>query len=265
MIIDCHTHIGFPANDESATGLLAACQGVDSSIVLSVNHENAKNANKFLGSFVEKHPNLIGFGTVNPLQDPIGSKAIAAFREMGLKGLVVYCSSAQFHPAHTRAMRLYEAASELKLPIFFHNCGPYQSGDILEYAQPILLDEVARTFPSLKMIIGNMGLPFLAQTLCLITKHPNVYADLSICPTKVWEVYHLVIHSFEAGVMDKLLFGSGFPSALPGNCIETLLGFNRMLADTNLPVVPREKLRNVIERDTIGLLGIHESYRLTTI
>jgi hypothetical protein len=57
--------------------------------------------------------------------------------------------------------------------------------------------------------------------------------------------------------MDKLLFGSGFPVSMPGNCIETLLGFNRMLADTNLPIVPREKLRNIIERDTITVLGLH--------
>jgi hypothetical protein len=59
--------------------------------------------------------------------------------------------------------------------------------------------------------------------------------------------------------MNKLLFGSGFPLSTPGQCIETLLGLNMVLADTNLPTVPRNNIRSIIERDTLGLLGIeHE-------
>jgi hypothetical protein len=38
--------------------------------------------------------------------------------------------------------------------------------------------------------------------------------------------------------------------------METLLGFNKLLADTNLPAVPRERLRSIVERDTLTLLGI---------
>ena len=58
--------------------------------------------------------------------------------------------------------------------------------------------------------------------------------------------------------MDKLLFGSGFPSGNAGQCIETLLGLNMLLADTNLPTVPRGSIRNIIERNTLELLGIKE-------
>ena len=53
------------------------------------------------------------------------------------------------------------------------------------------------------------------------------------------------------------MFGSGYPDSDPGTCIETLLGFNRLLADTNLPTVPREKIRSIIERDTLSVLGIN--------
>jgi predicted TIM-barrel fold metal-dependent hydrolase len=126
----------------------------------------------------------------------------------------------------------------------------------MDYAQPYLVDEIAIKFPSLKIIIGGMGLPFVSQTLCLLAKHENVYADMTISPRKVWEVYNLVVSAYEAGVMDKLLFGSGYPTCLPGNCMETLLGFNKLLADTNLPAVPRERLRSIVERDTLTLLGI---------
>ena len=57
-------------------------------------------------------------------------------------------------------------------------------------------------------------------------------------------------------IQDKLLFGSGFPYAKPDACIEMLLGFNKMLINTNLPQVPREKLRSIVERDTLTLLGL---------
>ncbi|NLH18298.1 MAG: amidohydrolase family protein [Phycisphaerae bacterium] len=257
MIVDCHTHIGFASSDESVAGFVNSCQGVDTTLVLATPENNAKNANKDLRNFLDSRPNLIGFGLVHPLADNIGSRSLGGLREMGFQGLVVYCSSGAFHPTHTRAMRLYEGAVELNLPIFFHNCTPMAPGDILEFAQPMLLDEVARSFPDLKMIVGNMGLPFLSQTLCMLSKHPNVFADLSIVPSRTWEVYNLIVQSFEWGVMDKLLFGSGYPTAMPGNCIETLLGFNRMMSGTNLPIVPREKIRAIIERNTLALLGLN--------
>ena len=66
----------------------------------------------------------------------------------------------------------------------------------------------------------------------------------------------MVVAAQEYGVMDKLLFGSGFPAGSAGESIETLLGFNKLLADTNLPTVPRDNIRSIIERDTLGLLGI---------
>jgi hypothetical protein len=68
----------------------------------------------------------------------------------------------------------------------------------------------------------------------------------------------MVMIAHERGVMDKLLFGSGFPFGNAGECIETLLGFNKLLADTNLPTVPRGNIRSIIERDTLGVLGIEK-------
>jgi hypothetical protein len=56
--------------------------------------------------------------------------------------------------------------------------------------------------------------------------------------------------------MNKLLFGSGFPHGRATECIETLLGFNKLLADTDLPSVPRSDIKDVIERNTLKTLGI---------
>lgn len=202
---------------------------------------------------------MVGFAVVEPGKDKVGLNDLESIQEkLGLKGVVLHCSARGFHPAHSSAMRFYESAQELGIPVFFHNTGDAIGADaVMEYVQPYLLDEVAREFAELKIIIGSMGVPFVEQTLAMVAKHKNVYADLTIRPKSIWQTYNVVIAAHEHGVMDKLLFGSGFPAGDPGQCMERLLGFNMLLADTNLPTVPRGSIRNIIERDTLRLLGIN--------
>ena len=258
MIVDCHTHINCPSRDIDTAEHLEACEKVDTCIVLASGQGGSSEANKEISKYVKGHRKMVGFAVVNPAEDKIGTRNITAnTRDLGLKGVVMYCPENRFHPAHSRAMRFYEVAEELGLAVFFHNGASLGPDAILDYAQPYLLDEVVRRFGSLKIVIGSMGVPFVSQTISMLAKHENVYADLTISPQKVWEIYNIVVSAHEADVMDKLLFGSGYPFARADNCIETLLGFNKLLADTNLPTVPREKIRGIIERNTLALLGIN--------
>ena len=264
MIVDCHTHISLAADDVETSEHLAAAETVDVCIVLATAEGTSEEANSKLSEYVKKHnEKLVGFAVVEPNKDNTGVKNLTSMTDkLGLRGSVLYCSGCGFHPAHSRAMRFYESAQELGLPVFFHNGGEMGAASILDYAQPYLLDEVAREFAALKMIIGSMGMPFVEQTLSMVAKHENVYADLTISPSNIWETYNMVVAAHERGVMDKLLFGSGFPFGNAGECIEVLLGFNMLLADTNLPTVPRGNIRSIIERDTLELLGIeHKSVR----
>jgi len=267
MIVDCHTHLSGSNDDTYASDHLAAAQTVDFCFVLAGEENDAEDTNKRLSEYVNKHPRkMVGFAFVNP---PSGSAYGSAknkgkqknldyiTQELGLQGAVLYCSSCGFHPAHSKAMSFYESAEQLGLPVFFHNGPPLKSQAHLGFAQPFLLDEVARAFPSLKIIIGSMGLPFVEQTLAMVAKHENVFADLTLRPDNVWQIYNIVVSAYEDGVMDKLLFGSGFPFSTAGQCIETLLGFNKLLADTNLPNVPRGNIRSVVERDSLEVLGLN--------
>ena len=258
MIVDCHTHINCAAENVEASEHLAAAKTVDICIVLATTEGPSQEVNKKLSEYISKHKEkMIGFAVVEPTKDKTSVKNLALITDkLGLKGTVLYCSSCGFHPAHSKAMKFYESAQELGLPVFFHNGGALGPEAILNYAQPYLLDEVAREFSALKIVIGTMGIPFVEQTLSMVAKHENVYADLTIRPSNVWQVYNMVTAAHECGVMDKLLFGSGFPFGKAEECIETLLSFNKLLADTNLPTVPRGNIRNIIERDTLEVLGI---------
>ncbi|MGA1980589.1 MAG: amidohydrolase family protein [Sedimentisphaerales bacterium] len=258
MIVDCHTHINCAAENVEASEHLATTETVDICIVLAAPEGPSQEVNKKLSEYISKHKEkMIGFAVVEPTKDKTSVKNLAALTDkLGLKGTVLYCSSCGFHPAHSKAMRFYESAQELGLPVFFHNGGASGPEAVLDYAQPYLLDEVAREFSALKIVIGTMGMPFLEQTLSMVAKHKNVYADLTIKPSNVWQVYNMVTAAHECGVMDKLLFGSGFPYGKAEECIETLLSFNKLLADTNLPTVPRANIQNIVERDTLEVLGV---------
>ena len=245
MIVDCHTHINCAAENVEASEHLAAAETVDICIVLATTEGPSQEVNKKLSEYISKHKEkMIGFAVVEPTKDKTSVKNLALITDkLGLKGTVLYCSSCGFHPAHSKAMRFYESAQELGLPVFFHNGGALGPEAVLDYAQPYLLDEVAREFSALKIVIGTMGTPFVEQTLSMVAKHKNVYADLTIRPSNVWQVYNMVTAAHECGVMDKLLFGSGFPFGKAEECIETLLSFNKLLADTNLPTVPRGNIQ----------------------
>lgn len=257
MISDCHTHLKITAGQTDIADHAAAIEQIDSCIVLAGASESSEKSNKDLADYVTDQPKMVGFGIFDPLRDKPSPKNIKSLtKDLGLKGVVLYCPQGGFHPTDSRMMRFYKVAEGLEMPVFFHNCPPFAADDILNYSQPLLLDEICRKFNDLKIIIGGMGLPFLNQTICMISKNKNVYADLTISPHRIWEVYDIVLRCFEAGVMNKLLFGSGYPNGQPGECIETLLGFNKLMADTALPNVPREEIREVVERDTLSVLGI---------
>ena len=256
MIVDCHTHINEVRGEGESVVYKEISEAVDVGITLATPDQSNEKLSEYVAGYKDK---MVGFAIIDPLKDRVGLKGVSSVTEkLGLAGVVLYCSGCGFHPAHSRAMMFYESAQELALPVFFHNSRSdrIKSGAVLDYAQPILLDEIARTFPSLKIIVGNMGQPFVDQTLCLIAKHENVYADLTIDPAKPWQVYNIVVSAYEQAVMDKLLFGSNFPIGDAGHCIETLLGFNKLLGDAALPAVPRGQIQNIVERDTLEVLGI---------
>lgn len=257
MIIDCHTHLHCPERGNVAQDHTEMCEKLDGCFVMAGSGSDRRAVNQEVADYIAGNPKIYGFANINPVEDEVRLKAVKSMTiDRGFCGAVLYCAENKFHPAHSRTLRFYEAAVQLDLVIYFHNCPPYSAAAMMDYAQPWLIDEIARTFPELKIIISRMGLPFFWQTESMLAKHLNVYADLSVHPQRIWQNYNIVVSAYEAGIMDKVLFGSGFPYAQPDACIETLLGFNKMLADTHLPQVPREKLRSIVERDTLTLLGL---------
>ena len=286
MIVDCFTHVwDTPAQlglrDNGREGRLKfsliggqtgeppvassrlhleACEPVDRTIVLGFksHYLGADIPNQQVAAYVSGHPKkLIGFAGVDPTHP---KEAVAELRrarnELGMRGVAVAPAAQNFHPSHSTAQRVYEACVELGMPVLFHSGVDFGAETKLEYAQPVLLDEVARNHPNLKMIIAHLGYPWVQETIVMLGKHRNVYSEISWLLHQPWQAQLALSSAYHYGVIDKLLFGSGFPFTSAANTMEALYSINHMCHGTNLLTIPREQLRGIVERDALELLDI---------
>jgi predicted TIM-barrel fold metal-dependent hydrolase len=234
-------------------------KAVDKSIVLGFKSRylRAEIPNRYVADYVARNPQkLIGFAGIDPTEPSAPAEVRIARQELQLRGITISPSNQDFHPSDSRAMRVYAKAEELGMPILVHPSGQFTEQSKLEFARPFMLDEVARSFPKLRLIIAQLGQPWVDETVLLLGKHHNVYADVSGLLGRPWQAYNALVMAHQHGVIDKLLFGSDFPYTNATECIEALYSINQLAQGTNLPVVPREALRGIVERDALGLLGL---------
>jgi predicted TIM-barrel fold metal-dependent hydrolase len=292
MIVDCHTHIWQSAdqlgqadlgesprrNRPAAGSKLSPNKGswrtlpsgdpdshwaqsgtVDKSFVLGFKSRylSAEIPNRFVAEYVKRAPaKLIGFAGIDPTEPDATDQLKIAREDLQLRGVTISPANQDFHPADSRAMRVYEQAERTGMPVVVHPVGQFIANSKLEFARPYLFDEVARTFPKLRIVIAQFGQPWVDETITLIGKHDNVYVDVSGLLGRPWQAYNALVAAHQHGVIDKLLFGSDFPYTSAEECIEALYSINQIAHGTNLPLVPRESLRGIVERDAIGLLGL---------
>ncbi|MFW5682312.1 MAG: amidohydrolase family protein [Phycisphaeraceae bacterium] len=196
-----------------------------------------------------------GFAGIDPVSSPPAASLKRAL-SLGLSGVTVSPALAGFHPLHSRAMELYEACEAEAVPVVFESGAVACREAMMEFAQPMLLDEVLRSFPKLRVVLTGLGDPFLDQTMALLAKHPTLFGELSSILIRPWRLYNALIEAHQREVMSQLLFGSGFPHTRPDRAIVAIYSASGTAQGTNLPGVPREQLRAVVERDAFACLGL---------
>jgi len=280
MIVDCHTQI-WDSNAQlgrAETALVAesvhadmvrhleALDPVDRAIVLAFKSRylEAEIPNRYVADYVRQNAaKMVGFAGVDPTEVDCLEQLRIAQEELQLKGVTVSPALQNFHPSDTRAMKLYEQCARRNMPVLFEQ-NQRNPATKLEYARPMLVDEAAREFPELRIVVAHMGYPWVDETVALLGKHPHVFADVAGLLEHPWLTYNALLAAYEYGVIDKLLFGSGFPHRSPAGAIEALYSINQLAHGTNLVAIPREQLRGIVERDTLSLLGI-EGQRPTPV
>jgi len=179
--------------------------------------------------------------------------------DFGLRGLKLSPAYQGFDPRMPEAWRLYELADRWHVPVMFHSGGAYPASASLETANPVLLDPVARAFPDLPIIVAHLGQPWMGETVMLMRKNPNVFADLSARFHRPWQLYNGLVLALEYRVEGKLLFGTDFPVATPAGAMEQFRGLNRLVEGTNLPRIPERIIEAVLYERPFELLGLSPS------
>src|SRR5437868_1585899 len=181
----------------------------------------ALEINNAVAEFANEHDGrVIGFMSVHP-DDPNALREIDRCKnELGLRGVKLGCNYQRAELLGKGAWAIYERAEQLKLPILFHmGTSPVQFAP-LEEAYPLYVDRIAIAFPKLKIVMAHMGHPWQIDTIVVIRKHPNVYADISAIFFRPWSMYNALRLATEWSVLHKLLFGSDYPIVTPQETID---------------------------------------------
>lgn len=209
-----------------------------------------------IASYVAKDPaRYIGFAGIDPLADDWRSRFDEA-RHLKLAGITISPAGQGFHPTHSQAMRLYELCCEHKLPLMIDAASYMVPQANMAFGQPLLLDEIGREFPELRVVLGQTSHPWTNEALCLVGKHEHFYADLSSLAARPWQLYQVLQSAFQQDVIHKLMLGSGFPFSTPAQVIAALYNINGLVRATLMPSIPRQELKNIVQRDVFACLGM---------
>ncbi|CAN5563524.1 4-hydroxyphenyl-beta-ketoacyl-CoA hydrolase [soil metagenome] len=277
-MIDMHTHIGtgehmsddFIADmtrgwaevgdlGVSTTDHWEVVKGLDAAVVLAIDAPASGYVvpNELVADYVAEHPDkLVGFASVDPARPDALDRLHVAVEELGLRGLKIGPIYQHIDPRDERMINLLSEAVRLDLPVLCHQGTTFVRSAPLAFARPFLLDEVAARLPDLRLYIAHLGHPWCEETMAVIRKHPNLYADVSALQTRPMQLYMALTAAVEYRVTHKLLFGSDFPFGSPTLMADALRAVCRLTDGTGLPPIPEAIVEEIIERDGLAVMGL---------
>jgi predicted TIM-barrel fold metal-dependent hydrolase len=211
-----------------------------------------------VAQYVAQDPeHMIGFLSVDPTQPGWEDEMRLGHEELHLHGIKLLPMYANFYPQESRLDPLWTYAMKHQLPVLLHTGTTFVSKAPIDCTLPRHLDDVARRFPDVPIILAHLGHPYEGETVAVIRKHPHLYADISALFYRPWQLFHSLMLVHEYNVWEKLLFGTDFPVT---TVAETVAGL-RSLCDVKIDrfSLPREKVEELIHRDALELLGLSDA------
>jgi predicted TIM-barrel fold metal-dependent hydrolase len=279
MIVDVHTHVFRPEVDFGPRlwADLKRC-GVDAGLwgdVCSRHLETTLAAdvaivfgiqaaatgwcvpNDFVAAHVKRAAErLIFFASIDPAQPGFELELERCHQELRCQGVKLAPIYQGLHPLAPGYRHIYGYCQKHGLPILTHMATTFSSGTPLEYARPAHMDQVAIDFPDLKIVMAHLGHPWEGETIAVIRRNANVYADLSALYYRPWQYYNSMRLLVEYHAEHKVFFGSDFPFTTTGDSLAGVRRLNACVAGSGLPPVPAEVIEGIIHRDSLSLLGL---------
>lgn len=176
--------------------------------------------NDTVAEMVSEYPDrFAGVATVNLEKPLLAARELErAMKSLGVKALRIVPWLWNRPPNDKFYFPLYVKCIELDIPFCTQvgHTGPLMPS---ETGRPVpYLDEVALTFPELKIIAGHIGYPWTDEMIGLAWKHENVFIDTSAYLPRYYP--QQLIHYMKTYGRDKVMFGTNFPQLSLEKCVE---------------------------------------------
>lgn len=106
----------------------------------------------------------------------------------------------------------FDLAEKLDLPVLIHTLGigPYMPKFRSDAGNPLLLEDVLKKHPDLRLFVENAGFPYQEEMIAMMYQYPQLYVDVS---TITWVIPREAFYDFlegfiRAGLGKRILFGS---------------------------------------------------------
>jgi len=172
----------------------------------SLNHYMAEQCSRFQGR-------VLGMATVFPGEKGAVEILEQAF-ENGLKGVKLHAHVQCFDMTQPEMMPLYEVCARENKPMILHvgqepkseqyNCDPY------EICRADKLEEIVKTFPTLKICVPHLGFDEIMEYKNLIEKYDTLWLDTAMVLTDYFPQGNRV--GLEPYRKDRIMYGSDFPN-----------------------------------------------------
>lgn len=187
-------------------------QGVEKAVTLAEYNPVSSGTvtNEYLSDFCRGQEDFfIPMGSLNFNSFvPLYEQARHAVEKLGMKGFKLLPSYAHFYPDDPRLFSVYKYAQDAGLPIMFHTGTSVFRGTLVKYADPLLLDTVAETFPELKILLEHGGRSFwYDRAAWMLMRHKNVYIGCAGIPAKHLKLHFPKLEEYS----DRFIFGSDWP------------------------------------------------------
>ena len=215
------------------------------------------NGNDVAAAVARHNPDkIIPFMSLHPLDPHVNDEYDRCVGDLGSKGIKMGANYQDFDPNGQAAYRLYARLEADGIPIIWHmGTSPMPDAPLL-YAHPLTFDRVAMAFPRLKMVMAHLGHPWHVDTLSVVRKHPNVWADVSAQFYRPWSFWNGMRLFHEWGATHKILFASDWPVTRPQDNVDHLRGLPKFARDHHLPTIPEDEIEGIINRDATEALAV---------
>lgn len=134
---------------------------------------------------------------------------------LGIVGIKIYPTIQFINPSDKKLFPIYSFLQEKDLALFIHTgCDPglWELPSFCSFADPKNIEDAARKFKELKIILCHMGAYsafkpgiFLENAMKLVNKYKNIYVDTAAVEPEILEY---VVNKIDTG---KIFFGSDYP------------------------------------------------------